>query len=566
MGADDLSKGTEVIYRDSHGNATSGTIHQVFDNFRADYTVRRWDEDREEWLYAEVRAEDIANFDGRGALPEDVVAGETVYVGHVDRFGEIAEKVTDPDTGEVTGAWVEFDDGFRDLLDLSQFEIAIGVPRMNQYGVPIDANGLYAGEDGFWNIGIDDEWDTFNTFPFQKVVVFNRLKKEYEYGYVTGYSFIADDHIRVGLERQQGGMVDIPQSNTGDYRLVGAEDWDLIPESDKKEHLRQYFDSFIRNNEREILDNSAANDDWSTLSDSRLDDLINVMTGRVWDEHRDDHRVKEMIRNWRSAVKLSDDEANDGVAGGVITYQNTTNFSSYWRSRKQVTDNNRDQDWYEDEVIRHESEHMLSKTENLDTLVGAADAKDTAKYASFSRTGTELSGRRLDPDGDVIEIPDDATYHMFHDADGNLIGDTDWIPKAYDEIAVSNEPLLALARYGPKMELTAPESQPVSRLHEAANKAYWLQLLVATEGWPEGKRPNNKASFFVQRLYSIAGAEETLATFHAMFGSTYMDAEKQAERIKQIHRYYPWLIEAWLGVHNPPEHIEQLLTDLGYTL
>ena len=106
-------------------------------------------------------------------------------------------------------------------------------------------------------------------------------------------------------------------------------------------------------------------------------------------------------------------------------------------------------------------------------------------------------------------------------------------------------------------------NNPLARLHEAANKAYWLQVIEATERRKRGRTVDKDDFVFVERSYSIISGEETLATFHAVMSSV---EGKYDRRIRRLHKSYPWLIEACLEIHNPPENVAEILRELGYNV
>ena len=149
---------------------------------------------------------------------------------------------------------------------------------------------------------------------------------------------------------------------------------------------------------------------------------------------------------------------------------------------------------------------------------------------------------------------------MFHDkatSTGGVIGGTDWMGDAYD---AAKQGKSGIKSYTPTFE--SGTNRPLVRLHEAVNKAYWLQAIESTERRKRGEIISKKDNVFVERAYSITNAEETLATFHAVMSS--LDTER--DDIESLYELYPWLIEAWLEIHNPPENVAEILRELGYNI
>jgi hypothetical protein len=68
---------------------------------------------------------------------------------------------------------------------------------------------------------------------------------------------------------------------------------------------------------------------------------------------------------------------------------------------------------------------------------------------------------------------------------------------------------------------------------------------------------------FIRNNYSATNAPETLATLEEILVGEWVGWETRLEYLTEL---YPWLIEAWLEGHNPPNDVKQKLEELGFTI
>ncbi|UBF22035.1 hypothetical protein HRTV-15_gp16 [Halorubrum virus HRTV-15] len=120
--------------------------------------------------------------------------------------------------------------------------------------------------------------------------------------------------------------------------------------------------------------------------------------------------------------------------------------------------------------------------------------------------------------------------------------------------------------YDPSMdefpELTTPESEPQKRLQEAANMAWWYQVVfIANDGSP------NKADskeIVLSKGYSSTYAEEVMSTFSEAMTMRNPDREKLDE-LRMLARTYPYFIEAYLLTRKPvSSKAEKILKQEGF--
>ena len=434
-----------------------------------------------------------------------------------------------------------------------------------QTGVPLDDNSLYAGEPGYIIQDMNVSYQTSNLFPKAKIVVYNTKKKQYDRAEIIDFPGQKDTKIRFVLDRT-AGVYTIENSNADDFRLVGYEDFDALPESDIKQRLRDYFDDAIRGAEdKEVLNKTFAKKKGLVKPDSnRMDWIRDKWTSDIWDLYDDKWLVKEQIRNLTAVVDYDSSKLTKGgpnPVGGIGPYNDSPRFMAIFLDKQKLnTYTSLSEDEYLD-TLKHESEHALSATQFFGHVGVKSYGSNIKDYAEFDRNGNELTGKTTDSSGNSITLPKDAKLQMVHDnasSTGGVVGGTNWIGNAYD---AAKKGVSGIESYTPTFKNTT--KNPLARLHEAVNKAYWLQVVEVTERRKRGEIISKKDNVFVERAYSITNAEETLATFHAVMSSV---EEKYEERIRYIHELYPWLIEAWIEIHNPPENVAEILRELGYNV
>lgn len=431
-------------------------------------------------------------------------------------------------------------------------------------GVPLDDNSLYAGEPGYVVQDMNSSYYTSELFPKAKIVVYNTKKKQYDRAEIIDFPGTNDTKIRFVLDRT-AGVYTIESSNSDDFRLVGYEDFDALSDSDIKRRLRDYFDETIRGAEdKEVLNSGLATKKGLVKPDSdRMDWVRDKWTTDIWDLYDDKWLVKEQIRNLKAIVDYDDSKLTKGgpnPIGGIGPYNDSPRFIGIFLDKQKLDKYTGLSEAEYLDTLKHESEHALSATQYFGHPGIKSFGSDIKDYAVFDRDGNEITGKAIDSDGNPITLPKDAKLQMFHDeatSTGGVIGGTDWMGDAYD---AAKQGTSGIESYTPTFK--SGTNRPLIRLHEAINKAYWLQVIESTERRRRGEVVSRKDNVFVERAYSITNAEETLATFHAVMSS--LDTEYVD--IESLHELYPWLIEAWLEIHNPPENVAEILRELGYNV
>ncbi|QSG06399.1 hypothetical protein [Halapricum desulfuricans] len=432
-----------------------------------------------------------------------------------------------------------------------------GVVRETAEGIPLDENGLYAGETGFVVHDMNDGFEITETFPGQEVVLFDTRSKDYHRAVVTGYPGNDNDQLSVEERRVAGGVFNIRTENNRYTRIVGYQDFDSLDANKQKQLLREYFDTKIRGAESSFIGTPAASQyQYASPDSARVDWVRDKWMDDIWNLYKYKWMVKEQIRNLKYVVGYDDAKVGNGWVGAIGPFNNSTNFIGVFVSLRQARDIlKRSEDDYLD-TLKHESAHALSVALGYDTPMDRkAYGKHVKLFAKFDKTGKETTGLKKSPSGDPIQLPTDAKLQMFHDPDGNLVGGTDWMEDAYDR---AKRGRAGIRSYDPDFQ--SDSDDPVERLLEAVNHAYWLQVIEVTE---RNGHISSRDDTFVMRDYSITNADETLATFHEVMSSTVND---YSDRIEIIYELYPWLIEAWLDVHDPPENVAEVLRDLGFNL
>jgi hypothetical protein len=550
MGADDLSEGTTVSGFGAGNRYFSGEITYVCsDTADVDYRIRNDDED----YTLDIKIEWISDFDGKGASASEVEVGQTVYIGNSNSWGLITELSVDPDEG-VVGAYIDFDGDWDwdDLLDLSEFEI---VTEVDPFGVKdghieIDGNGLYVPGTNFDAHDMNDEWDIRDTYPGQRLVIYDMSSGDYRRAHLVGYPDRTDEKIEVEFD-DDGRNTWVSVLNTDNFRLVGSEFWDSLTEDDQKGLMKDHFDNTVRDGHKNLSSWKAPGSGLTDPTNNRLDWVRDVWLSDVWDNYRDKWYVKEHFRNMVAQFGSTKARASSGALGGVSGLNNSDRFVSVFLSKGQLSNSSKSEDEYRS-TVRHESIHALSNTMSVDYPGKQIDWYDMLDHADWQRDGSQTSRATSD-------LPLDAKNQMFHDEtinSGEPIGGTDWIGDAYDA-AMNGEN--GIKTYSP----TLKSQDPVLRIHEAANHAYWLQSVAAREEKKFSGFIDDEDKLFVNWSYATKNAAETLATFHQVMTED-LDLLWAEERLEYLDELYPWLIEEWLKFFNPSEEVEEILKRLGY--
>ncbi|UBF22600.1 hypothetical protein HRTV-25_gp19 [Halorubrum tailed virus 25] len=428
-----------------------------------------------------------------------------------------------------------------------------GVDVVNtENGVPLDENRMYAGETGFVSQSINDPFDVSELFPYQNVVLYDVDFKRYLRGTVTGFPSADDSNVKIDVDRVGGGTFKVFANNEGNFRIAGYEDFEQASESSLKARLKGYFDTEIRGNQGQYLGGSRGLTD---PDPSRMDWVRDKWANRIWDSYKDKWYVKEQFRLLDAVLDYKSSAVGNKL-GGIGRLNGSRKYVGVFLSQQNLQAKKISEAKYLDTLI-HESEHALSAVADFDHPGDNAFGPDILRYAEFDRDGIELTGRVQDDGGKPINLPTDAKQQLFHDGDGNPIGGYDWMGEAYDAAQSGQS---GIESYSPSF--AAGSDEEVRLLHEAANYAYWLQTVAVTEGRGGGS-VDDKDPLFVEWSYSITNAEETLATFHKVMSSEF---DFDEDRIRMIALLYPWLIEAWLKVHNPSNDVKDLLQELGFNV
>jgi hypothetical protein len=556
MGADELEIGTEVsAYSEKYGYLSGPVMDVLDDDHKFDYSV-----------YATVNGEDgfvgvrygeIEKWDGKGIAPEAVEEGLKVYVGEENQVGIVTNVLTHD--GKVTGAQIDLDgDGqWDDSLDLWQFEELLDAPNY-QNGIPLDENKLYLPEDGFSVRGITDEFDVPQLFPNQRVVVYNTKYNEYERGTIREFGD-SDQSFKFELDATGGSLFNIDNQQNGPWRLAGTENWDDLTESDQKDRLRDYFDDFIATGYKDILTPSIRTQhnlkgpDQSTINTAR-----DIWTEAIFDRFDSTELVKEQVRNLTGIVGYEDAEvkANKGRGGSIADLDGTTRFFGVFLSDKQFLTISRWDTTDREMILSHESKHALTSVMRLSRP--SVELPETSKL--IRDTDWDANGVQ-----NTSDFPNHAENWMFHDRDnGNtVLGGTSWLKDAY---YAADSGKSGIRGYTPNLQTGRDE--PYKRLHEAANHAWWLQAIGGKKVLTDtgDMKKVNTSELFIRSPYSAKNASETLATLEEIMGGYWDGDIDWEERLEYLTDLYPWLIEAWLEGHSPPQRVIDVLESLGWTL
>lgn len=212
-------------------------------------------------------------------------------------------------------------------------------------------------------------------------------------------------------------------------------------------------------------------------------------------------------------------------------------------------------------ILAHEAKHALTSILGLQDIGDSYEWQDIVEKVRWSPDGLQTVA---DPD-----LPTHADKLLFRDNDnsGNVLGGTGWLKDAYYKVDMDGP--FGITEYQPNLQTSKDE--PYKRLHEAANHAWWLQTVAARKEFNDNYTGSLKdeiskvgrSSFFVRSGYSSKNAAETLATLEEVMWASRGNWESLLEDLNQ---YYPWLIEAWLEGHNPPEEVVKKLESLGFNV
>jgi hypothetical protein len=547
MGADDLDEGTFVqITHPDHG-AMSGSIHRVHSSDNTfDYTV-----DLDDDLgYIDARQEWITNFDGRGADALDVQEGRVVYVAQTDSFGVIVQSSIDPDTDDVTGAYVDFtrDGSYDDLFSLHEFEV---VP--DDGSILTDSNGLYVPSVNYRGYDITEEFETLTTYPGQRLVVFDTFDKKYRRATLLSYPEEDNDRLRVQFD-DDGNITEIGTSNASGFRLAGGEFWDSLTTPEKKDRLRAHFDETVKvGHTRGYL--SGYRNLFNDPDDNRIDWVRDTWIDELWDSYRDDWYIKESIRNLETVFTTDKSRRDSGVLGGIGTNTERSGYVAHFWSMNEVSSHSRLTEDYYKGTLRHESFHAATQSNRYSRTDQVYEWETVLDNVDWGPNGKNSNVQ--------TDLPDSALGSMFTDVktgnsnNAHPVGGTDWLEDAF---YAANGGSQGIRNFEP--DFGTPEESRFERLLEAGNLAYWLQTVSASRRYQRGNF-DPKDPIFTERPYSSLNAEETLATMHELLTSNRYDTDDLDDRLRYLVLHYPWLVEAWLEMFNPGTKQRQILNQLG---
>ena len=544
MGAENLLVGdTGIVGTTWNGKGFSGEIKKVFpDSYEMDYLVDG----------REVKQEWITNFDGRGVDPDLLEVDQMVYVGDEDKFGKVTELIQDPEFG-TTGAYVDFDGNgaYDDLYDGSQILIAEDKDTYEGFGdglILTDENGEYVPGTNFRKFDEDQAFDTSNTYPGQRIVVWDTLDKKYRRATIENYKFQGDETLKVQFV-DDGHVTDIEQGNHQAFRLAGGEFWHSKTTAEKKDLLRDYIDRSAYNSSKyqKFINAGEFDKPNSGLVNYIRDEWID----EVWDDYLSDEEFKETIRHLDGLFIVPSQLRNKGVAGGILP-GDPDFVGRFWTKTQVEASSKIDLDKYEG-TIHHESFHAWTNTKGYNAPGFKGDWSEPIKNGDWSRSGlNKVAG----PDQ-----PAAAVGQFFQDNAGDVVGEEDWVEETYDAAMNGRS---GIRDYTP--DFNTNKDEKVKRLLEAGNRAYWLQSVAAQDIEQNQGGINKNDPLFIQWAYSSLNAEETLATLTGTLTTPGKSTTKIDKLIREMDEHYPWLIEAWLANFNPGSRQAQILDQLGYNV
>lgn len=499
----------------------------------------------------------IANYDGYSASPLETEAGRTVFLGDRDEYAVI-DSVTQGDDGVIDGAVVDYiESDSTEELPLSDFEV---VP-VDQEPIMVDSNKKYVPGINFRKYKLNRVIRTENTHPFQQVVVFDKDNKKYRRGEITSYPFSDGSAVEVQFH-DDGGVNIIGLAGKDRMKIVGTRFWDSNTKSEKQDLLRRHFNENIIETS---LNKTFSKPKEVTPDKYRLEWVRDNWIDNLWDNYADDYTIKEDIRSYQYQAEIDPSQAkNDYLAYISMKTSRENETSGGFLSKRELKNNFNPTEQEYIGTLRHETMHVFHGHRGYKRdwagIPNKYKWRKTLKTADWQSDGSNANV--LYENGDQVTAGN-AISLMLRDDDGNdgVIGGIDWIEDAFD--AANKSHSRGIINYNPNFNTN--KANKTKRLMEAANRAFWLQNV---RGNHKSKNYTNGIStrepFWVERPYSAKDAQETLATLQkVMTYDQYQDWDVE-ERIKHLHKYYPWLIEAWLGKFNPGADQKRYLDRLGY--
>jgi hypothetical protein len=422
--------------------------------------------------------------------------------------------------------------------------------------IPLDSNGLYFGEPGYITQNINEPFSNTDLFPYQRIVVFNKNEKEYLRGTILEFPDDSDKSLKFELDEVDGSRFNLNTEQIGPYSLAGYEDMEELSNDKLSSHLRKYFDEVIDSGHKDFLDADARDYGLTEPKTDVVADARDFWTERLYDLYKDRSVVKEQVRLMSFILSYKDSFFNNNSAGGsVLNLNGTLKYGAVFLTDSQL---NRLTNWKNDTQILikyHEQKHALSSILNISAIGQTFEAADMIEHAVWGPSGTQRATTNK------VDLPPHAEHQLFKDNNngGKVLGGMGWLKDAY--YAAENGPS-GIKNYTPNLETGRDE--PYKRLHEAANHAWWLQMVAANE-----KKRNDPSLYdkdyevFIRNNYSATNAPETLATLEEILVGEWVGWETRLEYLAEL---YPWLIEAWLEGHNPPNDVKQKLEELGFTI
>jgi hypothetical protein len=148
----------------------------------------------------------------------------------------------------------------------------------------------------------------------------------------------------------------------------------------------------------------------------------------------------------------------------------------------------------------------------------------------------------------VTETDEWNEYYLSKESAPEFIGTID--PKHYDE-SLDEFP-----------ELTTPESEPKKRLQEAANMAFWYQVVHIANDQSQNKADSKEIVF--RGGYSSTVFEEVMSTFSEAM-TVPNPSRKQLRKLRTLIDTYPYFVEAYLLTKKPvSSEAEKILKDEGF--